>query len=93
MHIGGIGEGLGVYRRLSRLGKRPKAFRAPVSDNPSPGRTVTEQGSVAVCSSLRDTVVYTLSRRFCIGRIVIKSRAAIYACVKEKDVCSFKPSI
>lgn len=60
MHVGGIGEGLGVYGRLSRLGKRPKAFRAPVSDNPLTWRTQTEEGSPTVCSSLRDTAVYSL---------------------------------
>ena len=70
MHVGAIEEVLGVYRRLSRLGKRPKAFRAPVGDNPSTGRTVTEQGSLTVCSSLRDyssiqSFVQMLNRQNC----------------------------
>ena len=93
MHVRGIEEVLGVYRRLSGLGKRPKAFRAPVGDNPSTGGTVAEQGSLVVCSSLRDTVVYSLLCRCRIGRIVVRLRAAVYACVRVEDVCSFQPSI
>ena len=50
-------ERLGIYRQLSRLGKRPKAFRAPVSDNPLTWRAVTRGGGLAVSSSLRDTTV------------------------------------
>ena len=78
MHVRCVGEGLGVYRRLSRLGKRPKAFRAPVSDNPLIWRTVTGEGSLTVCSSLRDTIVDSLLCRSRISTIVVRSRAVTY---------------
>ena len=58
MHIGGMGEGMGgCIGGFSRLGKRPKAFRAPVSDNPLTWRTVTGGGSLDMGNSLRDTIV------------------------------------
>lgn len=41
---------LGIYRRLSRLGKRPKAFRAPVSDNPLTWRTRRQPDCVYCCT-------------------------------------------
>ncbi len=77
MHVGGIGEGLEVYRWLSRLGKRPKAFKAPVSDNPLIWRTVVE-GGLTVCSSLRDTIVDSLLCRCRIGKIVVRSRGVVF---------------
>ena len=46
MHVGGVREGMGGYiGGFSRLGKRPKAFRAPVSDNPLTWRTVTGEAA------------------------------------------------
>ena len=58
MHIGDVGEGMGgCMGGFSRLGKRPKAFRAPVSDNPLTWRTVTREGSLTGSGPLRDITV------------------------------------
>ena len=60
------------------LGKRPKAFRAPVSDNLLTWRTVMGEGSLTFSSSLHDTIVESLLCRCRIGKIAVRPRAVAY---------------